>query len=107
MLFSPAADLESRRRGLARVGVYVFRGDPLSHVPSNKSADSDSQMSIYISSPSCPSFIHLLHSLVAAELLPYPPPRGAEESQRMRMMMGMAIVRFVNGMVDPLQTGAS
>ncbi|OXG25744.1 hypothetical protein C361_01704 [Cryptococcus neoformans Tu259-1] len=80
MLFSPAANLESRRRGLAR-------------------------MSIYISSPSCPSFIHLLHSLVAAELLPYPPPRGAEESQRMRMMMGMAIVRFVNGMVDPLQTG--
>ncbi|XAO23398.1 hypothetical protein I312_102176 [Cryptococcus bacillisporus CA1280] len=80
MLFSPAADLESRRRSLAR-------------------------MSIYISSPSCPSFIHLLHSLVAAELLPYPPPRGAEESQRMRMMMGMAIVRFVNGMVDPLQTG--
>ncbi|WVQ85551.1 hypothetical protein IAT38_007717 [Cryptococcus sp. DSM 104549] len=80
MLFAPGADIESRRRGLAR-------------------------MSIYISSPSCPSFIHLLHSLVAAELLPYPPPRGAEETQRMRMMMGMAVVRFVNGMVDPLQNG--
>ncbi|KAK8865876.1 hypothetical protein IAR55_001024 [Kwoniella newhampshirensis] len=78
-LFSPSANRESRRRGLAR-------------------------MSIYISSPSCPSFIHLLHSLVAVELLPYP-PRDAEEAQRTRMMMGMAIVRFVNGMVDPLQTG--
>ncbi|ODO07509.1 hypothetical protein L198_01088 [Cryptococcus wingfieldii CBS 7118] len=80
-LFAPGADLDSRRRGLAR-------------------------MSIYISSPSCPAFIHLLHSLVAAELLPFPPPRGAEESQRMRMMMAMAIVRFVNGLVDPLQTGS-
>ncbi|WVQ71203.1 hypothetical protein IAR50_000728 [Cryptococcus sp. DSM 104548] len=79
-LFAPGADLDSRRRGLAR-------------------------MSIYISSPSCPSFIYLLHSLIAAELLPFPPPRGAEESQRMRMMMAMAIVRFVNGLVDPLQTG--
>ncbi|WWD17939.1 hypothetical protein CI109_102384 [Kwoniella shandongensis] len=78
-LFSPSATRETRQRGLAR-------------------------MSIYISSPSCPSFIHLLHSLVAVELLPYP-PRDAAEAQRTRMMMGMAIVRFVNGMVDPLQTG--
>ncbi|WVN90311.1 uncharacterized protein L203_105547 [Cryptococcus depauperatus CBS 7841] len=79
MLFSPEADTQSRQRGVAR-------------------------MSIYISSPSCPSFIHLLHSLVVVDLLPYP-PQNAEEAQRMRMTMGMAIVRFVNGIVDPLQTG--
>ncbi|WVR05837.1 hypothetical protein IAU60_002863 [Kwoniella sp. DSM 27419] len=79
MLFAPSADLTTRRRGLAR-------------------------MSVYISSPSCPSFIHLLHSLVAIEILPYP-PASAEEAQRLRMMLGMAIVRFVNGLVDPLQTG--
>ncbi|WWD09348.1 hypothetical protein V865_007471 [Kwoniella europaea PYCC6329] len=79
MLFAPNADVHSRRRGLAR-------------------------MSIYISSPSCPTFIHLLHSLVSVELLPYP-PQGVEESQRSRMMIGMAIVRFINGLVDPLQNG--
>ncbi|KAK6905644.1 hypothetical protein I203_106474 [Kwoniella mangroviensis CBS 8507] len=79
MLFAPDADVHSRRRGLAR-------------------------MSIYISSPSCPTFIHLLHSLVSVELLPYP-PKGVEESQRSRMMIGMAIVRFINGLVDPLQNG--
>lgn len=61
-------------------------------------------MSIYISSPSCPWFIHLLHSLVAAEMQP-DAPSGAEEVQRARMTMAMAVVRFVNGMVDPLQTG--
>ncbi|WVW82225.1 hypothetical protein I302_104231 [Kwoniella bestiolae CBS 10118] len=79
MLFAPNADEHSRRRGLAR-------------------------MSVYISSPSCPTFIHLLHSLVSVELLPYP-PKGVEENQRSRMMIGMAIVRFINGLVDPLQNG--
>ncbi|WWC58577.1 uncharacterized protein I303_101120 [Kwoniella dejecticola CBS 10117] len=79
MLFAPNADDTSRRRGLAR-------------------------MSIYISSPSCPTFIHLLHSLVSVELLPYP-PKSIEENQRSRMMIGMAIVRFINGLVDPLQNG--
>ncbi|WRT64084.1 uncharacterized protein IL334_001012 [Kwoniella shivajii] len=79
MLFSPSADVDSRRKGVAR-------------------------MSIYISSPSCPTFIHLLHSLVSVELLPYP-PRGIEENQRLRMMIGMAVVRFINGLVDPLQNG--
>ncbi|WWC86186.1 uncharacterized protein L201_001059 [Kwoniella dendrophila CBS 6074] len=81
MLFSPNADTSSRRRGLSR-------------------------MSIYISSPSCPTFIHLLHSLVSVELLPYPDKRSSiEEIQRSRMMIGMAIVRFINGLVDPLQNG--
>ncbi|WWC66373.1 uncharacterized protein I206_100274 [Kwoniella pini CBS 10737] len=79
MLFAPNADDTSRRRGLAR-------------------------MSIYISSPSCPTFIHLLHSLISVELLPYP-PKSIEENQRSRMMIGMAIVRFINGLVDPLQNG--
>ncbi|WVQ97262.1 hypothetical protein IAU59_004373 [Kwoniella sp. CBS 9459] len=79
MLFAPSADPESRRSGIAR-------------------------MSIYISSPSCPTFIHLLHSLVSLELLPYPPP-NIEDAQRLRLGLGMGIVRFVNSLVDPLQTG--
>jgi len=60
------------------------------------------QMSIYLSSPSCPSFIHLLHSLLSADLLPIV---GAAEIQSTRLSCAMAIVRFINGMVDPLQTG--
>ncbi|WVF70898.1 hypothetical protein IAT40_005693 [Kwoniella sp. CBS 6097] len=79
MLFSPSADSESRRNGIAR-------------------------MSIYISSPSCPTFVHLLHSLVSLELLPYP-PSNVEDAQRLRLGLGMGIVRFVNSLVDPLQTG--
>ncbi|ORY25932.1 Las1-like-domain-containing protein [Naematelia encephala] len=79
LLFAPSADTASRQRGVAR-------------------------MSVYISSPSCPAFIHLLHTLVAASLRPSP-PQSAEESQSTRLAMAMAVVRFVNGMVDPLQTG--
>lgn len=59
-------------------------------------------MSVYLSSPSCPSFIHLLHSLLSADLLP---TDGAAEIQSTRLSCAMAIVRFINGMVDPLQTG--
>jgi ribosomal biogenesis protein LAS1 len=61
-------------------------------------------MSVYISSPSCPAFLHLLHSLIGALLLPYPPTSAAEAGTA-RMSYAMAVVRFVNGMVDPLQTG--
>jgi len=61
-------------------------------------------MSVYISSPSCPAFVHLLHGLVAASLLPHPPESG-DDAQRTRLGCAMAVVRFVNGMVDPLQTG--
>ncbi|BEJ12164.1 hypothetical protein CspHIS471_0206240 [Cutaneotrichosporon sp. HIS471] len=77
-LFSPAANDESRAAALSR-------------------------MSVYISSPSCPAFIHLLHALVSALALPYPPPLPLAQSQR--MVYAMALIRFVNGMVDPLQTG--
>ena len=59
-------------------------------------------MSVYLASPSCPSFIHLLHSLLSADLLP---TMGAAEIQSTRLSCAMAIVRFINGMVDPLQTG--
>ncbi|OCF45356.1 hypothetical protein I317_00879 [Kwoniella heveanensis CBS 569] len=79
MLFAPSADVESRKRGIAR-------------------------MSIYISSPSCPTFIHLLHSLVSLELVSYP-PATTEDAQRLRLGLAMGIVRFVNSLVDPLQTG--
>lgn len=61
-------------------------------------------MSIYISCPSCPAFLHLLHSLIGALLIPYP-PTSAIETGVARMSYAMAVVRFVNGMVDPLQTG--
>lgn len=63
-------------------------------------------MSVYVSCPSCPAFLHLLHALVAALLLPYP-PTSAEAASATRMSYAMAVVRFVNGMVDPLQTGKS
>lgn len=63
-------------------------------------------MSIYISSPSCPAFIHLLHALVSASILPNP-TNSAAEAQATRLCCAMAVVRFVNGMVDPLQTGTS
>lgn len=60
-------------------------------------------MSLYLSLPSCPAFIHLLHSLLSADLLPE--PRTAADKQGVRLTSAMAIVRFINGMVDPLQTG--
>ncbi|KAK1925784.1 Las1-like-domain-containing protein [Papiliotrema laurentii] len=78
-LFSPASDLASRQRGLCRINVYL-------------------------SSPSCPAFLPLLHGLINASLLP--PPTSAGEAMTTRMTCAMAIVRFVNGMVDPLQVGA-
>ncbi|ORX37327.1 Las1-like-domain-containing protein [Kockovaella imperatae] len=78
LLFSPESDAPTRARGMAR-------------------------MSIYISSPSCPAFLPLLHSLISAAETPE--PRTAEERHRMRLVCAMAIVRFVNGLVDPLQTG--
>lgn len=62
-----------------------------------------SQLGVYISSPSCPAFMHLLHALVNALQLPYPP--GPSSSNATRMVYAMAITRFVNGLVDPLQTG--
>ncbi|KAL1408187.1 rRNA-processing protein las1 [Vanrija albida] len=63
-----------------------------------------SRMAVYISSPSCPAFLHLLHTLVGALALPFPPP-SAHDAAVLRMTYAMAVVRFVNGMVDPLQTG--
>lgn len=88
-------------------------------------------MSIYLASPSCPTFIHLAHSLLSADLLSRPhtqsqsqsqshsqlwsatDPVGkqksaalsVEEVQAARLGCAMAVVRFVNGLVDPLQTG--
>jgi len=62
-------------------------------------------MSLYISAPSCPTFIHLLDALITADILPNP-PMSPEEANSTRMTCAMAVVRFVNGMVDPLQTGA-
>lgn len=62
-------------------------------------------MSVYLSSPSCPSFIHLLHSLLSADLLPS--DGSPAERQSTRLTCAMAVVRFINGMVDPLQTGES
>ncbi|KAK4685678.1 ribosomal biogenesis protein LAS1, partial [Tremellales sp. Uapishka_1] len=79
LVFPPSASAESLQSGLSR-------------------------MSIYISSPSCPAFLHLLYSMLVASLLPYP-PTSASEAQTSRLTYSMAIVRFVNGMVDPLQTG--
>jgi ribosomal biogenesis protein LAS1 len=48
--------------------------------------------------------MHLLHTLVTSLLLPYP-PTSAQEASTARSAYALAIVRFVNGMVDPLQTG--
>lgn len=79
LIFSPAATDETRQAALSR-------------------------MAVYISSPSCPAFLHLLHTLVGALALPYPAP-SAHDAGVLRMTYAMAIVRFVNGMVDPLQTG--
>lgn len=62
-------------------------------------------MSLYLSSPSCPAFIHLLHSLLSADLLPV--PKTPAEKQAVRLTCAMSTVRFINGMVDPLQTGRS
>ncbi len=62
------------------------------------------QLSIYLSSPSCPIFVHLLHSLLTASLSSYPPPTSSD-SLTLRMTYAMSIVRFINGMADPLQTG--
>ncbi|EIW73454.1 hypothetical protein TREMEDRAFT_59622 [Tremella mesenterica DSM 1558] len=77
LLFAPSADTDSRRRALSR-------------------------LSIYISSPNCPVFILLTHDLVSASFLP---AKSSEERQTARMACGMAVVRFINGLVDPLQTG--
>ena len=63
------------------------------------------QMSLYLSSVSCPAYIHLLHSLLSADLLATPVTPA--EKQAVRLTCAMSIVRFVNGMVDPLQTGTS
>jgi len=63
----------------------------------------DDQMSVYLSSPSCPAFLPLLHGLLTASLIP--PPSNGAEVMTTRMTCAMALVRFVNGMVDPLQTG--
>jgi ribosomal biogenesis protein LAS1 len=46
----------------------------------------------------------LLHGLVSAALLPYP-PQSSEQAHATRLSYAMSLVRFVNGMVDPLQTG--
>ena len=95
MIYAPHADDQSRHKALSRVSsssLCVFLETPLT-VP---------QMSIYLSSPSCPSFIYLLHSLLSADLLPIV---GAAQIQSTRLSCAMAIVRFINGMVDPLQTG--
>ncbi|KAL7423076.1 rRNA-processing protein las1 [Cryptotrichosporon argae] len=73
MIYSPSATAETRRAALSR-------------------------MAVYISQPSCPAFIHLLHALVGADLL------EADEGAT-RLACAMAVVRFVNGLVDPLQTG--
>jgi ribosomal biogenesis protein LAS1 len=67
-------------------------------------AQTDVQMSLYLASPSCPAFLPLLHGLVTASLLPE--PGNGIEAMSTRMTCAMALVRFVNGMVDPLQTGA-
>ncbi|CAD6563923.1 MAG: rRNA-processing protein las1 [Tremellales sp. Tagirdzhanova-0007] len=79
MIFGPMADISLRRRGLAR-------------------------MSIYISSPSCPAFLHLLYDLITADLFPHPTD-SPEEIYSSRMACALAVIRFVNGMVDPLQIG--
>jgi ribosomal biogenesis protein LAS1 len=47
----------------------------------------------------------ILYGLVSADLLPA--PRNGVEAQSTRLSCAMAIVRLVNGMVDPLQTGTS
>lgn len=65
--------------------------------------NADRQMSVYLSSPSCPAFLPLLHGLLTASLLPQ--PTSGAEMMSTRMTCAMALVRFVNGMVDPLQTG--
>lgn len=46
----------------------------------------------------------LLHSLISSALLPYP-PQSSEQAHSTRLSYAMSLVRFVNGMVDPLQTG--
>jgi len=67
--------------------------------------NADRQMSVYLSSPSCPAFLPLLHGILTASLLPQ--PTSGAEMMSTRMTCAMALVRFVNGMVDPLQTGRS
>lgn len=97
-LFSPASDLASRQRGLCRVSLGRCLSQHHDHPPLTI------QINVYLSSPSCPAFLPLLHGLINASLLP--PPTSAGEAMTTRMTCAMAIVRFVNGMVDPLQVGA-
>lgn len=61
------------------------------------------QLSIYIASPSSPLFFPILHTLLSASLLPQP-PQDASMILSHRLTLAMAIVRFINGMIDPLQT---
>lgn len=63
---------------------------------------SDSQLSIYLQSPSQPLFIPILHSLLTALLLPYP-PQTPHEHLTSRLTHGAALTRFINALVDPLQ----
>ncbi len=79
LLFDDPSDFTSRSRGVSRLGIYL-------------------------SSPSAPLFFPLLHSLLTASLLSYPPPSSIEHLST-RLTYSMAIVRFINGMIDPLQTG--
>lgn len=77
LLSAPGSDTDSRKRAMSR-------------------------LSVYIASPSCPVFLLLTHDLVAASCLP---AVSFEDRERARLGCGMAIVRFINGLVDPLQTG--
>ncbi len=49
--------------------------------------------------------MHLLQSLLTASLISLPPRPDAVSLTNVRLTYAMAIVRFINGMVDPMQTG--
>lgn len=88
-------DTESTERACARVRSARFRTLPIVLIRT-------CQLSTYLQSPSQPLFISILHSLLTALLLPYP-PQTPHERLTSRLTHGAALTRFINALVDPLQ----
>lgn len=87
-------------------GGEVFRGWAIGCSSKRGTSSADSvllQLAIYIVSPSSPLFFPILHTLLSASFLPQH-PRDPSMILSHRLTLAMAIVRFINGMIDPLQT---
>ncbi|KAJ9101704.1 hypothetical protein QFC21_003042 [Naganishia friedmannii] len=63
------------------------------------------RIATYLAHPSTPLFLPLLHSLLTSALLPSP-PLSAQHLLTTRLAISSTLIRFVNSLVDPLQTTA-